>query len=139
MLDLDARVHLDEIELAVLVEEFDGADAEIPMSRIALATVSPMTSRAATLSAGEGLLLESFLMPALNRAVALAEMDGVALAVAQHLDFDVARLFQIFFQIDGVIAERGFRLARAVASAVDNLPARARRPSCRGRRRPLPP
>ncbi len=29
MLDLDARVHLDEIELAVLVEEFDGADAEI--------------------------------------------------------------------------------------------------------------
>ncbi len=29
MLDLDARVHLDEIELAVLVEELDGADAEI--------------------------------------------------------------------------------------------------------------
>ena len=29
MLDLDAGVHFDEIELAVLVEEFDGADAEI--------------------------------------------------------------------------------------------------------------
>ena len=29
MLDLDAGVHLDEIELAVLVEELDGADAEI--------------------------------------------------------------------------------------------------------------
>ena len=29
MLDLDARVHLDEIELAVLVQELDGADAEI--------------------------------------------------------------------------------------------------------------
>ena len=29
MLDLDARVHLDEVELAVLVEELDGADAEI--------------------------------------------------------------------------------------------------------------
>ena len=29
MLDLDARVHFDEIELAVLVEELDGADAEI--------------------------------------------------------------------------------------------------------------
>src|SRR5688500_12412646 len=27
--DLDARVHLDEIELAVLVKKFDGADAEI--------------------------------------------------------------------------------------------------------------
>ena len=29
MLDLDARVHLDEVELAVLVEELDRADAEI--------------------------------------------------------------------------------------------------------------
>ena len=29
MLDLDARVHLDEVELAVLVQELDGADAEI--------------------------------------------------------------------------------------------------------------
>ena len=29
VLDLDARVHLDEIEPAVLVEELDGADAEI--------------------------------------------------------------------------------------------------------------
>ena len=29
MLDLDARVHLDEIELAVLVEELDRADADI--------------------------------------------------------------------------------------------------------------
>ena len=56
MLDLDARIHLDEIELAVLVEEFDGADAEIvDMSRIALATVSPILLRAAALSAGEGL------------------------------------------------------------------------------------
>src|SRR5688500_11966838 len=29
MLDLEPRVHLDEIEAAVLVEELDGADAEI--------------------------------------------------------------------------------------------------------------
>ena len=29
MLDLDAGVHFDEIELAVLVEKLDGADAEI--------------------------------------------------------------------------------------------------------------
>ena len=29
MLDLDAGVHLDEIELAVLIQELDGADAEI--------------------------------------------------------------------------------------------------------------
>ncbi len=33
------------------------------------------------------------------------------LAVAQHLDFDVPRLLQIFFEIDRVVAERGLRLA----------------------------
>ena len=37
-------------------------------------------------------------------------MDRVAAAVAQHLDFDVARALQIFFQIDRVVAERGLGL-----------------------------
>ena len=37
-------------------------------------------------------------------------MDGLAFAVAQHLDFDVAGLFQIFLDIDGVVAEGGLRL-----------------------------
>ena len=36
-------------------------------------------------------------MAALQRAVALAEMDGVAVAVAEHLDFDVARLARDIF------------------------------------------
>ena len=34
-------------------------------------------------------------------------MDGVALAVAEHLDLDVARLRQIFLDVDGVVAEGG--------------------------------
>jgi hypothetical protein len=46
-------------------------------------------------------------MAPLQRAVALAEMDGAAAAIAEHLDFDVARLLQIFFQIDRGIAECG--------------------------------
>ena len=37
-------------------------------------------------------------------------MDDVAVAVGQHLDFDVARALQIFFEIDGVVAERGLGL-----------------------------
>ena len=32
-------------------------------------------------------------------------MDGVALAVAEHLDLDVARLLQVFLDVDGVVAE----------------------------------
>ena len=46
-------------------------------------------------------------MPALQRAVALAEMHGVAVAVAEHLDFDVARALEIFFEVDCVVAEGG--------------------------------
>ena len=45
MLDLDARVHLDEIEPAVLVEEFDRADADIAHLRHRRATTPPISSR----------------------------------------------------------------------------------------------
>ena len=45
-------------------------------------------------------------MAALERAVALAEMDRIALAVAEHLEFDVARVAEIFLHIDGGVAER---------------------------------
>ena len=48
-------------------------------------------------------------MATLQRAVALAEMDGVALAVCQDLDFDVPRVHEIFLEINGRIAERGAR------------------------------
>ena len=46
-------------------------------------------------------------MAALHRAIALAEMDGIALAIGQHLDFHMARIFQKFFHVDHVVVERG--------------------------------
>jgi hypothetical protein len=42
---------------------------------------------------------------ALQRAIAFAEMDRVAFAIAQHLDFDVARLAEVLFHVDGIVAE----------------------------------
>src|SRR3546814_20520771 len=39
-------------------------------------------------------------------------MDGIAVAVAEDLEFDVARVAEIFLHIDGRIAEGGRRLAR---------------------------
>ena len=33
-------------------------------------------------------------------------MNGLAMAIAQNLDFDMARLFEIFFKIDRIVAER---------------------------------
>src|SRR5208282_2996278 len=58
--------------------------------------------------------LDDLLVAALDRALALAEINNVAVLVAQHLDFDVARIGDEFFDEDAIIAEARFRLgARA--------------------------
>ena len=50
-------------------------------------------------------------MAALERAVALTQVDRIAFAIAEHLKFDVARIAEILFNIDRRIAESGFRFA----------------------------
>jgi hypothetical protein len=50
-------------------------------------------------------LLDHLLVAALHGAVALAQVDGVAVLVGQHLDFDVARVLQELLHVDGRIAE----------------------------------
>src|ERR1700730_9064589 len=57
-------------------------------------------------------------MAALDRAFALAEMDDVAMRVAQHLDLDVARLLDIFLDEDAVVGEARARLVAGGAEAV---------------------
>ena len=61
MLDLDARVHLDEVELAVLVEELDRADAEIVELAHRLGDgLADLRRARAALSAGEGPSSQTF-------------------------------------------------------------------------------
>src|SRR5690606_36477452 len=50
-------------------------------------------------------LFDDFLMTALNRAVALEEMDIIALGVGKYLYFDVAGLLQIAFDKYAIVAE----------------------------------
>jgi hypothetical protein len=85
VLNLDAGVHLDEVEATVLVQELEGAGA----------TVADLDARldAAREDFLAGLLVdarcrrffENLLVTALQRAVAVAQVDGVALAVGQYL------------------------------------------------------
>ena len=60
-----------------------------------------------------GRFLQHLLVAALQRTVALAQMHDIALAVAQNLHFDMARLAEIFLDIDVVIAEGGLGLGAA--------------------------
>ncbi len=55
--------------------------------------------------AGRGRFLHHLLVAALHRAVALAKVDRVALAIGQHLDFDVARVLQELLHVDLIVAE----------------------------------
>jgi hypothetical protein len=109
VLDLDARVHLDEEELAPLVQELERAGAAVadPPARLdaALADLVAQLRR----QIGRRRLLHDLLVAALQRAVALAEVHGVLVRVGEHLDLDVARLLEIALEVHHGIGERGLR------------------------------
>jgi hypothetical protein len=122
VLDLQAGVHLDEVELAVLVEEldraraFDSPDRRWPWRR------SRRSARGALgVDGGAGGLLQHLLVAALQRTVALAQMHRAALAVAEDLHLDMARAAEVFLDIDLVIAEGGLGLGARGAEGVFEL------------------
>lgn len=105
MLDLEAGVHLDEIELAVFIKELNRADA--PVLELAHGHGDDLADFLAAFGVQRrgGRLFPDFLVAALQGTVALAQMNRVAAPVAKHLDFDVPGLSEVFFHIEGVVAE----------------------------------
>src|SRR5204862_6543899 len=95
----------------VLIKELDGSDTFV--AELGHGARHPAADDVALYGIeGRGMrLLPHLLMPALQRAVALAEVDGIAPPVAQHLDFNVARVLEKLLKIDIAVAERRFRLA----------------------------
>ena len=112
MLDLQARVHLEEIEVAILVDdEFDGAgirvtggfgDAHGDLAHTPAHIFGDDRRRR---------FFEYLLMAALHGAFALAEVDAVAVLVGEDLHFHVPRILDVFLDIDFAVAERAFGLA----------------------------
>jgi hypothetical protein len=113
MLDLDAGVHLDEVELPVLIEELERARAAVADRAAGLAQRSPMVRRWRAVMPGSRRLLDDLLVAALHGAVALAQVDDVAEIVREHLELDVARPFQEPLHVDLIISEGGARLGLA--------------------------
>ena len=68
--------------------------------------------------ARRGRFLDHLLVAALERAVALEQVDDIAVAVAEHLHLDVARAFDPFFEQHDVVAEARRRLALAAFERV---------------------
>ena len=115
VLDLDARIDLDEVEFAGvgIHQIFDGSGTDIvgrlgDPERIigqllALRFVQVRCWRA----------LDDLLVSALDRAVALEEMNHIAMRITENLAFDVTGALDKLLEVDFVLAERSHCLALA--------------------------
>src|SRR6202035_6158562 len=107
MLDLDARVHLEEIEpLALRInDEFNGAGA--PKAEALREPHGGLQQRIAQRlrQAWSRRLLDELLVAALHGAIALAELDHSPRAVAQNLHFDMSSAVDEALQVDARVAE----------------------------------
>ena len=112
MLDLEARVHLEEGRLTTVVdEELAGARAHVAdRAREGQRGIAEPPSKRRP-DGGRRRLLEDLLVAALDRAVALAEVDARSVRVEQDLDLDVATAFDEPFEDEPVVPERRGRLS----------------------------
>ena len=89
----------------------------------------------AVVEADGGRDLDHFLMAALHRAVALVEVEDVAVAVAQDLDLDWRGAADVALDEDRVVAEGGAGLAPGLLELARKILGAFRPRACRGRRR----
>ena len=114
MLDLDPAVDLDEVEVAL------GIDQELERADV-LVTGADDGPQRALAEVGAGLrgerrcrrLFDDLLVAPLDGAVALAEMDAVAVSIDRDLDLDVAVVLEPLLEVERVVAEGGPGLAAA--------------------------
>ena len=141
VLDLDARVDLDEIEPAGVgvLQELDraggavvhgAADLERRLAQLAPLRVGQEHGRRA---------LDHLLVAPLHGAVALVQMHQVAVRVAEDLHLDVPRAAHQLLEVDLVLAEGRLGLAPRGRDRLDEPRSRPRRRACRVRRRPSSP
>ena len=122
MLDLQTRVHLEE-EVALADEQaLDRAGAAVADGARGLDGDRADALAQRGRDARPGRLLDELLVAPLDRAVALAEVDDVAVRVGEDLHLDVARILEVLLDVDVGVGEEalalvGGLLERAAASA----------------------
>jgi hypothetical protein len=143
VLDLEARVHFHEPD-AVGAQAFRASAMNsivpAPTSRPPWPPHRAPQQRLAgrRVHAGRGRFLDHLLVAALERAVALEQVDDIAVAVAEHLHLDVARARGCISRSARVVAERARRLALAASERVGEIGGFSTA-ACPCRRRPRPP
>ena len=112
MLHLQPSVHLQKVELAVLInQKFDSS--RVVVSSPACKGHSSLTHRLPHpgIDYGRWRFFDYFLMASLYRALTLAEIHHVAVLVAENLNLNMTRLLDQLLDIYSAIAKGSKRLA----------------------------
>ncbi|EAU65714.1 hypothetical protein STIAU_7808 [Stigmatella aurantiaca DW4/3-1] len=113
VLHLDAGVHLHEVELAVLIQQvLDGPHVVVAQLAHRLDGDTPHLRAQLRRERGRRTLLDELLVPSLDRALALTQVNDVAVLVGGDLDLDVARLLHVPLDVEIAVVEAGHRLGR---------------------------
>ncbi len=107
VLDLEARVHLDKVELAPAVDELDGPGPLVIQGGYEVFRGGREALPDLPRQARRGRLLDELLVAALDRAVPLGEGDRRTRRIRQHLHLDVAQPLQKPLDVDRAVAEVG--------------------------------
>ena len=139
MLDLQPRVHLEEVEPRIVSLAFE---QELDRAGVAVAGGPGRGDRRRAHALAHGgrqrrrrTLFDDLLMAALQRALALEEVHDVAVVVAEHLQLDVARPFDELLDVERAVAERRRRLAPRRRNQLRRVVRGSARRACPVRRR----
>jgi len=122
VLDLEAGVHLQEVEGAVgAEEELDGADAVVADGLGGGHRRRPHPGPQVVVDGRGRRLLDELLVAALHGAVPFEEVHDRAVVVAEHLDLDVAAGRDVALEEHGRVAEGGGRLPGGVGDGGGQL------------------
>ena len=109
MLDLDARVHLDKVQIAgFFAEKFDGARAGVANAFESFGDEAADAVARGLIERDRRRFLENLLVAALERAFAFAEVNDAAMVIAHDLKFDVARALDQLLHVNIGTAECAF-------------------------------
>jgi len=111
VLDLQSRVHLEEEEVAVLVDELDRAGVVVTHGSRGLDRCFAHGLFDAVRQRRRGCLFDQFLMATLGGTVAQRDPHDVAVLVADQLHLDVSRPREVSLDVDLVATEERFRLS----------------------------
>ena len=97
MFNLNPRVHFNEIELAVFIQELKGSRATVFNLAACLCAALTDPLNQLPIHADRWSLFNHFLMTTLHGAISLSEPHRITSTIREHLDFDVTRILQEFF------------------------------------------